>query len=259
MESHSLDSGSLWRLDTFIVPPGSLTDRVVPLAGDEFRHALAASRTRPGDMVRLIDGEGAEVLARLEGVEGAEARFEVLERRAHRRDEAVSLTIVQALPKGRGMDDVVRRCSELGVDAVVPVTTDRTIVKLRPEAVPRRVERWRALAASAAKQSRGVFLTRVLEPTTLSDVGALVREADLALVAWEEEGRASLSAALRESSPTRIVAVVGPEGGLDESEIASLKTLGARPVGLGRRVLRSDWAAAALAAVVANELGGLLP
>jgi len=259
LEHDSLSSRSLWRLDTFLVPPGALEARAVTLEGSEHRHALGAARVAPGDEVRLIDGEGAEALALVESSTRTGATLSLLEKRTHRRDDGARLTIAQAVPKGRGMDEVVRRCAELGVEAVLPLSTSRTIVRLRDTSVPARLERWRSVARAATKQSRGVFVTSVLEPMSPSDLEPRVREADLALVAWEEERDLSLKDALRRGPARRLLAVVGPEGGLSVEEVSSLRGWGALPVSLGRRVLRSDWAAASLATVVSHELGGLLP
>lgn len=259
MEIRSLNDASVWRLDTFLAPPGTLRDRAVSLEGPERHHAFDVARVRTGDVVRLIDGEGTEALARVDAVGRARAALTILDARVHSREDGVALTIVQALPRSRAMDEVVRRCAELGVAEVVPVTSDRAPAGgRRPDA--ERLERWRAVALSAAKQSRGVFVTRVAPVVPLAATLGRVGEADLALVAWEEETEATLSDVLSVAPrPRRMVAVVGPEGGLGPREVEALTGAGATAVGLGRRILRADWAAAALASVVASRFGGLLP
>lgn len=256
----SLDEASVWRLRTFVVPPDALDGRAVVVEGAEHRHAFGVVRARVGDDVRLIDGEGTEVLARVDAASESRASFSVMERRKHERDDGVSLTIVQSLPKGRGMDEVVRRCAELGVASIVPVVSERTVSRPDVETAERRLERWRAVALAAVKQSRGVFLTNVEPLAALDEVGALVSGSERAFVAWEEEGGVSLLSALgRAPKPRSLLAVVGPEGGLSSSEVEALGAMGAEPVGLSRRVLRADWAAAALAAMASHSLGGLLP
>ncbi|MFH1502012.1 MAG: RsmE family RNA methyltransferase [Candidatus Eisenbacteria bacterium] len=259
MPAHSLDEGA-WRLDTFVAPKGSLNGPTVEIEGAEHRHAFRSSRVRAGDEVRLIDGLGAEALARVESLSRDGATLSILEGRSHARDEGVSLTVVQAIPKGRGMDEVVRRCAELGVDTIVPVVTERCVSRPGGESARDRVERWRAVALAGVKQSRGVFLTNVEPPATLVDIGERVERSDRSVVAWEEESGVSLASVLvRPPAPRALLAVVGPEGGFSADEIVGLRALGVEPVGLGRRVLRSDWAAAALAAVASQMLGGLLP
>lgn len=259
MEIRSLGDTSVWRLDTFLVAPGTLGDRAVSLEGAEHHHAFDVARVRTGDVVRLIDGEGAEALARVDAVGRSRASLTILDARVHSRDEGVALTIVQALPRPRAMDEVVRRCAELGVAEVIPVTSERAqTADRRPDAD--RLERWRAIALSATKQSRGVFVMGVAPPATLAGVRGRMRDVDHAVVAWEGETVVTLHEALSGvSRPGRMLAVVGPEGGLTAREVGELTRAGAAAVGLGARILRADWAAAALSSIVSSTFGGLLP
>ena len=256
----AFDDTSLWRLDTFLVPPGSLSGGRVVVGGEEGRHAVRVVRVRPGDRVRLADGEGTEAIGEVVDVSrvGApSAVVDLVEARARSRDDGTTLIVAQAVLKGGGFGDVVRRCAELGVAAVVPVMTAR--VQTRAPAASR-VEHWRGVARAALKQSRGVFAMSVAEPAPLPSFIEELPAGARVLVAWEEERGTRLRDALRSLAGARpLVAVVGPEGGLDSGEVGALGRAGAVPVSLGRRVLRADWAAAALAAAVSLETGGLLP
>jgi 16S rRNA (uracil1498-N3)-methyltransferase len=253
-----LDDGSLWRLDTFRLPAGCLSGSEVVVDGPEGHHAVHVLRVRLGSLVRVIDGEGVEAIGRITRVASASAHVEIVESRSHTRSEGASLTIAQGLLKDRGFDEVVRRCTELGVAEIVPLLTARVQVRRRP-AGPR-AERWRAVAAAALKQSRGVFEPRILDPMPLEGLIERLPTEARTYVAWEEERSVSLRDALRaDGAPRPVVGVVGPEGGLEQAEVQALERAGARPVSLGRRVLRADWAAAALAAAIAHETGGLLP
>lgn len=261
MADRSLDSSSAWRLDTFHAPPGTLGSRAVVLDGSEGHHLVDVVRARPGDLVRLIDGEGGEALGRIDGVDASTARISILERRTHSRRSGVDLTLVQGLLKGKGMSDVVRRAAELGVSTIVPVTTERTVARVRNGAVADRGARWRGIALSALKQSRGLYLTRVERARDLREIGPLVAAADVALVAWEEEQGASLGERLAsfDGPPCSILLVVGPEGGLSPAEVGLLTEAGACSVSVGRRVLKADWAGPAIAGMIACQVGGLLP
>jgi 16S rRNA (uracil1498-N3)-methyltransferase len=260
LTDRSLDDASVWRLDTFSVPPGALGDRAVVLEGPEAHHAVHVVRAGPGDVVRLIDGEGVEAVGRIDRVDASRAWLSILEARTHRREDGVELVLVQALLKGRAFSEVVRRSTEAGVAAIVPVTTERTVGRIRAGRQGERDERWRSVAWSALKQSRGVFLPSIGRVRQLGEVGPLAAESDLALVAWEEEQAASVAERLGEASDARkILLVVGPEGGLSPSELDLLVAAGIRPVSLGRRILRADWAGPAAAAMVASHVGGLFP
>ena len=254
-----LDDPGTWRLDTFRVPSGSLDGATAVVDGPEGHHAVDVVRVRGGDLVRLIDGDGIEAVARVASAERSEARVEILESRSHSRADGVELTVVQGLLKGRAFDEVVRRCSELGVAEIVPAVTERAIGRLPEGGERSRSERWSSIALAATKQSRGVFVPRIGEVRTLPEAAALVRNSDRALVAWEEEAGATLREALAGERPGSLLLFVGPEGGLSEGEVGSLTEAGAAPVTVGRRVLRADWAAAAIAGMISHEVRGLLP
>ncbi len=259
MAERQLNDAGTWRMDTFRVPPGSLVGRAIVIDGPEGHHAIDVVRVRPGDFVRLIDGEGAEAIARVDAAAHSEAALSIIETRSHERRSGVELTVVQALLKGRAFDEVVRRCSELGVAGIVPVLTARTIGKLPPDAEESRLARWEAVALAAVKQSRGVFVPTIGAVRDLATVRGQVCAYDRALVAWEEEAEAGLRDALGTPGPRKILLVVGPEGGLAADEVEGLVAAGATPVSAGRRGRRADWAAAAGAAMISYETGGLLP
>jgi len=264
-----LHDAETWRLDTFIVPPGSLAGGTCVVSGREGHHGADVMRVREGDTVRLIDGAGEEALARVDSVEDAMLACTVTESRTHGRERTTALTVAQAVLKGRSLDDVVRRLAELGTAGIRPLVTERTIGRIPPDALESRLDRWRSIAAAAVKQSRGVFLPEIAEPVDVAGLAALVGEYDLALVAWEDEGGATLADVLSEAaeqdtggavgSAASILLIIGPEGGFSGSEVALLRDAGAMSVSVGRRVLKADWAAAAIAAMISYELGGLLP
>jgi 16S rRNA (uracil1498-N3)-methyltransferase len=275
-----LNDADVWRIDTFIVPPGSLAGGTCVVSGREGHHGADVMRVRAGDPVRLIDGEGEEALARVDSVTGGFVRCSISERRSHERDSGVSLTVAQALLKGRGFDEVVRRLSELGVASIRPLVTERAIGRVPEDGLESRLERWRSVAGAAVKQSRGVFLPEIDAPVEIAGLARRVGEFELALTAWEDEEAVGLIEALRGwrsldgerparaagegthtrsgAGPRSVLLVVGPEGGLSVAEVELLRQAGATSVTVGRRVLKADWAAAAISAMISYEVGGLL-
>ncbi len=262
-----LNSNSIWRLTTFHVPAGSIGGSEIVIDGTEGRHAAVVLRVHTDEQIRVIDGEGVEALAVVAKSSGGVVRASIRETRQYSRSDGNELTVAQALLKGRAFDEVVRRCSELGVGRIIPLSTERSIGRVSSDALESRLERWRGIAQAAVKQSRGIFLPLIEPPHEIAQLEPTIQEAGLALVAWEEESAAGLGDALktRARSPHKadergpIVLVVGPEGGLSGNEIEMLKGFGADPLSVGRRVLKADWAAAAIAAMISSEIGGLLP
>ena len=227
--------------------------------GDEGHHAANVVRVRAGDVVRLIDGDGVEALGRVNEVTRAAVDVGLLETRTFSRTDGLELTVAQALLKGRAFGEVVRKCAELGASEIVPLDTRRSIGRIPMDATRDRLERWEAVAAAAVKQSRGVFVPRMSAVHTVDELVKRVGDAGTALVAWEEERSTSLADALSGRRDGEVLLVVGPEGGLTADEVGLLTAAGALAVSVGRRILRADWAGAAIAAMISHQLGGLLP
>ena len=222
------------------------------LSGAEGRHAAGARRLRSGEPVDLVDGDGTRASCTVLSV----GRDEVLLRVHARHVEpvpALRLVLVQALPKGERGELAVELATELGVDEVVPWTAARCVMQWKGDRGEKALERWRATAREATKQSRRARLPVVPEMVTTPQLLPRVRAAALALV-LHEAGPAPLTAA---ALPERgdVLLVVGPEGGLTGDELDALTAAGAAVVRLGPAVLRTSTAGAAALAVLSARTG----
>jgi len=154
----------------------------------------------------------------------------------------------------------VEKAVEIGVEAILPVMTERTVVRWDEAKRAERGERWRRVARAAAKQSQRVFVPQVADPTELSDVLASIAEYDATIVLWEEYGGVGLREVMESLSlgpDPHIAVLVGPEGGLTEDEVRVLEDKGARIASLGGNILRSETAGIVAAALCVYELGGI--
>ena len=186
-------------------------------------------RLQKGDRFIAMDGIGKWWLAQLEGEEA-----QILELLIVETELPVSITLMVALPKGNGFDEVVRCCTELGVACIAPVMSDRTL--LNPS--PQKLERWQRIAAEAAEQSERSFVPTILEPISF--------DAALSSFATQQkyicEGRGNyphLKNCLHNQGEMSIVIATGPEGGWTEKEIDNAIQAGFQPVSLGHRILRA--------------------
>ena len=184
------------------------------------------------------------------------------------KDEGAQVILVQGLPKGDKMETVVRHATEIGVAAFVPMKCSRSIVKLDDKKAKSKVERWQAIAKSAAMQAGRAFVPEVSRPQTVREVAELVREATVVLVCWEEAPQtANLADALARGlaacgcmpADARVAVVVGPEGGLSQDEVDVLLACNPRAslVSLGSSILRTETAGLIAPALAIYELGGL--
>lgn len=223
------------------------------LDGPEGRHAATVRRIRVGEPITLSDGRG--VLAASEVVAAQKDRLEltVLDRRVAE-PVTPAVTVVQALPKSDRSELAVELMTEAGADAIVPWQAGRSVANWEGKAA-KGVDKWRAAARSAARQSRRAYIPGVAEPHRTRDVVELVRRtvADGGVAAALHEAGARPFTQLPFAGAGRVVLIVGPEGGLDDAEIAAFTEAGASAVVLGPTVLRTSTAAA----VALGALGAL--
>jgi 16S rRNA (uracil1498-N3)-methyltransferase len=208
------------------------------LDGPEGRHAATVRRLRAGEGLVLTDGCGE--LAFCEVLDAGRDRLwlKVL-RRESEPAPVLRVTLVQALVKGPRGELAVELATEAGVDAVLPWRADRCVA--RWDDGPRgakALSRWRQTAQEAAKQSRRGWFPEVAEPVDTAVLGQRCSAAAGCLVLHESATDPLPTVVLPATG--ELVVVVGPEGGITDSELATLTTAGGRPVRLGRGVLRSS-------------------
>lgn len=237
------------------------------LSADDAKHARVL-RLSPGEHIAVVDA--SQDYFECEVVSFADA----LRVRIARHDDAPQagpqVMLLQGLCKGDKMDTVIRHATELGVSAFVPLACERSVVKLDAKRAAARMQRWRAIAKSAAMQSGQPRIPQVHGVCRPDQAGALLEGAACVLVCWEEEHATSLHEALSQAldaadaagvPPEKafVAVCVGPEGGFAESEVAELCSGNPRShaITLGPSILRTETAGVVAPALVIYELGGL--
>jgi 16S rRNA (uracil1498-N3)-methyltransferase len=225
--------------------PADWFDSRVRLASEERHHLVDVLRAKAGDRVLVFDGQGREAGATLSEVHPDHAILGDLcgERRVAR---GVAPLLIQALPKGAGMDAIVEKATELGVGAIAPVVAERVIGRLSEARQREREDRWRRVAVSAAKQCGACWLPQIYPIRGLEEALAALRGGLDLLLTGALTGRAqSLRDALRSapSGARRFGLLIGPEGDLTERELRLAAEAGGVPVSFGPRVLRVETAA----------------
>ena len=226
------------------VPSLDPRDRTVELPEEEAAHLRRVLRVKAGAAVRLFDGRGREVAARVTSVDRASVLAEVGDPVPAAPEWRVRVTLAQAVLKGDKIDDVIRDAVMMGVAAVQPLLTARTDVPAAAFSHGRRIERWQRIAVASSKQCGRAVVPPVLAPRALKEcLDASQADTTLMLV----EPAAAPSAAAGAWPPTAVPAsamvLVGPEGGWTDEEVALALSAGYLPVSLGPRTLRADAAA----------------
>jgi 16S rRNA (uracil1498-N3)-methyltransferase len=234
----------------FLVPAGELTAPVLTLTGPEGHHAAAVRRLRPGERADVSDGAGTLALGLVTSVGRDSVTLEI---------QAVCsvpppqprLVVAQGLPKGDRGELAVELMTEVGVDAVIPWSAERSITKWQGDRGLRALGKWRATAREAAKQSRRGWLPEIAELASTAVLAKRVTAAACA-VFLEADAQAKLHE-LALPGNGDILLVVGPEGGISQAERAALAEAGAVAARLGPTVLRTSTAGAAAVAVLLSR------
>lgn len=211
-------------------------------------HATRVLRLSDGDAVTLFDGRGGEYDARLSVPPRGPVLAALGECRAVNRESPLQVTLVQGISSGDRMDFTIQKAVELGVAAIQPVMTEKSVVRLQGEREAKKRAHWQRIAIAACEQSGRNRVPEVAEPLALARYRAPAGTARLLLSPLAASG-------LKEMAKSPLVLAVGPESGFSDAEEAGLKRDGFVAVRLGPRVLRTETAAlAALAAL--NALAG---
>lgn len=226
---------------------------IAVLDGPEGRHAATVRRIRVGESISLSDGRG--VVAETEVVAAQKNQLDLLVRDRGRAEPASpAVTVVQALPKSERSELAVELMTEAGADVVIPWQAARCVSNWEAKA-DKGVAKWRVAARGAARQSRRAYIPEVTALHRTPEVVDAVRAAKAqgaVIAALHESGTGSFTALPWAAAPA-VMLIVGPEGGLDDAELAALATAGADVVRLGPTVLRTSTAAA----VALGALGAL--
>lgn len=227
---------------------GATVGDLVALTAADRHHLRRVLRLAVGADVEVADGVGSSATGTLED-DGVRLGSDVVTTSP----SSPRITVVQALAKGRKLDDVVRQVTELGADRVVPIAAERSVVRLAGDRAHRAVDRWRAVARAASEQARRPHRPEVTGVVTIEQLRATV---DDAVVLVAHPGAAVSLPAAAPVDGAHLAVAVGPEGGWTDIEVETMcADAGGHPVGLGATVLRTEHAAAAAVAVLA-ALGG---
>jgi 16S rRNA (uracil1498-N3)-methyltransferase len=222
----------------------------VSLEGSAASHLTRVLRLRAGDALTLFNGHGGEYAATIAASRDGRLSVEVQVARAVERESPLALTLAQCVSRGERMDLIVQKATELGVSALVPVFSERSVVRLEAKRAERRLDHWRAIAIAACEQCGRNRLPEVAAPVTLPD---FVKRQDAGTRVLLSPAAAARIAELARAGAVTVL--IGPEGGLTDAEEKSAVSAGFAPVRLGPRVLRTETAALAALALLQQQFG----
>jgi 16S rRNA (uracil1498-N3)-methyltransferase len=251
----------------FYASPDQFQGNEAHLSVEESKHLRSVLRLREGDEVSVFDGEGKEFNCRIKKTGKSEAVLEIISESAAPSPESkLNLTLAVALMKGDKFDLVIQKATELGVTKIVPLQTRRADIKIKDAKIKdakikneiegnKKLERWQRIALEAVKQCGRAKIPEITAP---AEFAKFIGETKSTKIFFSERCGENLAGLIsKKTGSDEITAIVGPEGGWEDSEIALARENGARIITLGGRILRAETAAITVAALLQNLYGDL--
>lgn len=243
----------------FYLQPRNCAGAAFALTGREAHHALHVLRLRRREQVLVLDGAGNELRCEVLECGRQEVQLGVVSRSSAPGLDC-HITLLQAVPKAKGIESIIQKATELGVRRVVPLLSERSTLRLDRETAAQKAAKWQLVAVEAIKQCGSPWLPLVETPLTPGDFLRRAESFDLPLIASLQPGSRHARSYFqafqeRHAHPPRTACVwIGPEGDFTPAEVDAIQSAGGLPITLGPLVLRCETAAVYCLSILNHEL-----
>ncbi|MFT4104422.1 MAG: 16S rRNA (uracil(1498)-N(3))-methyltransferase [Lacrimispora sp.] len=241
----------------FFVKEDQVGAETVSITGPDVNHMKNVLRMGAGEEILISNGVDKDYLCEIVSVSSEEVLAKILSVTEGGTELPARLYLFQGLPKSDKMELIIQKAVELGVYEIIPVETKRTVVKLDKKKEESKLKRWQAVSESAAKQSKRLIIPKVSGVMTFRQALEFAeKELDRTVIPFEHAGNmAETREILKGIEPGMSAGIfIGPEGGFEDSEVELATVHGAKPITLGKRILRTETAGLALLSVLAFAL-----
>ena len=229
----------------FFVSPDQVGKDTILITGSDAAHIGRVLRMRPGEELMVRTGEDAtHDRCRIGRITDTDVELEILWAHVSDSELPSRICLFQCLPKGDKMEWIIQKAVELGVFSIIPVASSRCVMRLEGQKAEKKVQRWNAISENAAKQSKRSVIPQVLRVMSFAKAVEYAGSLDHLLIPYERaEDMTQTRQVLSGIRPGESVGImIGPEGGLEESEVSAAVSAGAHAISLGKRILRTETA-----------------
>lgn len=245
-------------MQRFFVEPHQIDEEAhqIHITGSDVNHISNVLRMKTGEELWISDGSKYEYRCTIESFEPDEVLLHIVYSQEPEYELPCRIYLFQGLPKADKMELIIQKAVELGAYEIIPVETKRCVVKLDGRKAAKKTARWQQIAESAAKQSKRMLIPNVHEVLTFREALKYAESMDVRLVPYElARGMQETKEILAGIEPGQSVGIfIGTEGGFEEKEIEAAIEGGAKPITLGRRILRTETAGLAILSVLMFQL-----
>lgn len=246
-------------MSKFFVDPSAISGSHIYIEDkNDLHHLTKVLRGKVGMKIDISDGDEWEYETELEELTADCATLKILDKQKFASEPEVRVTLFQGVPKASKMETVIQKTVEIGVDSIVPVFMERTVVVEKGN-FGKKLDRWQKIADEAVKQCKRGIIPQVRENCTFKEMMSQLDDYDMVICPYENEDGYSMKDCLRkaadgETVPKKVAIIIGPEGGFADKEIDALKDCGAEIVTLGKTILRTETAGLVALTMVMYEL-----
>lgn len=247
----------------FFVENKQVDNGEVRIIGNDVNHIKNVLRMKIGDTFNVCDSTNSDnYIVEIESFNKEDITCKIIEKCNDNAESNVKVHIYQGLPKADKMELIIQKSVELGVNKITPIEMKRCVVKLDGKDKTKKVERWQKIAEVAAKQSGRDIIPEICQIKSVKEISERFSEYDLVLLCYENERDTFIKDVLKNDdlikksenkNEIKIAVIIGPEGGIDISEVEYMKQNGAKVISLGNRILRTETVAISLLSIIMYE------
>ena len=241
----------------FFVEPSQIGEKEIRICGSDVNHIKNVLRMKQGEEILISGGENLEYTCYIQEMQEEEVTAHIMYVQEAGYELPSRIFLFQGLPKGDKMELIIQTAVELGIHQIVPVASRRSVVKLDKKKEEKKIVRWQAIAESAAKQSKRMYVPQVAGVMSFGEAVQYAVKLDVVLMPYElAKGMKETKEIIRGIQKGQSVGIfIGPEGGFEEEEVRQAVSLaGARPITLGKRILRTETAGLTVLSILMFEL-----
>lgn len=236
----------------FFVDNSEIHNNTVIIKGNDYNHIKNVLRMKVGDNIQICNKTTEQsFLTCISNIQADIIECTII-KQLESNEPKQKITLFQGIPKSDKMEYIIQKSVELGVNSIVPIQMKYCVAKINnPE---KKIKRWQTISETAAKQSKRNTIPKIEYPIIIKQLCNYLKDYELSILAYEKEDSNTIKNILKEKKDCKKIAIiVGPEGGIDESEREELKMAGARCASLGKRILRTETAPIAMLSMLMYE------
>lgn len=244
----------------FFVKQDQIKENIIEIKEEDIKHIKNVLRKEINDEIEICNQEnGDNYKCKIEQINQENIKCRIIEKIENRKESQIYVNIYQGLPKADKMELIIQKSVELGVYRIIPTNMKRCIVKIEAKEEHKKIERWQKISEVASKQSGRSIIPKINPVIKISEICEKCSQYDKFIVAYENEEETTLKQELKDikngqDKEIKIGVLIGPEGGIDSTEIEYLQKNGAKIITLGKRILRTETVALNILSIIMYEL-----